>query len=289
MPRNNFRGFLSLSYIGFSKIIIKKKILFVLMGIALCINQSCSNAQEASPSELSIESVSTSTGEKVLLRLKPKVGSSQKTLMTVNLESETAQAMNMNLTANVNMKVTGQEGIVYDYEMSYNSIKMNMNVAGMEMEYDSESSNHSGMGLIIHEQMKSFFDKPTLMKMDERGRVSQIQLPGNTSSQQMGDVGSMSIPMPEEPVGEGDSWSSERSMDGAGIMKMNMKLEKITVSDVLIGTTGDILDDSGNQVGSFDGNYKLDRNSGLTKDGTMNMNLNVEGQSMRMKVNFKAI
>lgn len=157
------------------------------------------------------------------------------------------------------------------------------------MNYDSQATEHTGMGAILHEQMKEFFTNPIKMKMNERGKISSFSLPGNMGSQQMGDMGSMSIPMPEEPVGEGDSWSAERPLEGAGIMKMNMKLEKVTVSDIIIGTTGDIQDDSGNKVGGFSGDYKLDRNSGLTKDGTMNLDMTVEGQPMKMKVNFKAI
>lgn len=266
-----------------------KKFLLVLVGASLFFNQSCSRAQDAPPSEMSIESVSSATGEKVLIRLKPKVGDTQKTLMTMDMNSQGAQSISMNMTANMDMKVTGKEGDVYDYELKYNSIKMNMNAGGMEMNYDSQATEHTGMGAILHEQMKEFFTKPIVMKMNERGKISEFQLPGNMGSQQMGDMGSMSIPMPEEPVGEGDSWSAERPLEGAGIMKMNMKLEKVTVSDIIIGTTGDIQDDAGNKIGGFSGDYKLDRNSGLTKDGTMNLDMNVEGRPMKMTVNFKAI
>src|SRR5690606_41881907 len=108
-------------------------------------------------------------------------------------------------------------------------------------------------------------------------------------TQEKGAIGSRSVPMPEEPVGEGESWSAERPLEGSDIMKMNMKHEKVTVSDIIIGTTGDIQDDPGNKISGFSGDYKLDRNSGLTKDGTMNLDMNVEGQPMKMTVNFKAI
>src|SRR5690606_31275605 len=122
-----FRGFSSLLYIGNSKKLIMRKYLLILIGSVLLINQSCSRAPEASPSEMSIESVSSATGEKVLIRLKPKVGDTQKLLMTLNMNSQAAQTVKMDLTANLDMKVAGKEEDVYDYELKYNSIKMDMN------------------------------------------------------------------------------------------------------------------------------------------------------------------
>ncbi len=267
-----------------------KKYFIVLFGASLLLTHSCKNAPEGSPSEeQSIETVSTDSGDKVLLRLKPKVGDNQKMLMVMDMNSSGAQAMNMKMSADMDMKVTGKEGVVYDYELKYNSIKMDMNAGGMEISYDSQAKEHTGMGAMMHEQMKTFFDNPMSMKMDERGKVSEFKLPGNMSAQQMGDMGSMSIPLPEGPVGVGDSWTADRTMDGTGLMKMNMKVEKITVDDVVIGTTGDLTDDAGNKIGTFDGNYKLDRNSGLTKDGTMNMDMTVENMPVKMKVNFKTL
>ena len=270
-----------------------RKLFLVLIGAALISVESCKNAPEGTPGEeKSIETVSSSedgVGDKVLIRLKPKVGDVQKTLMTMEMESTGTQAMKMNMDAKMNFKVIGKQGNVYDYEMKYNSIKMNMNAGGMDMSYDSEAKEHTGMGAMIHEQMKSFFENPMTMKMDERGNVTEFKLPGNMSAQQMGDMGSMSIPMPEGPVGVGDKWSADRKMDGTGNLKMNMTVEKITEDDLIIGTTGDMTDENGTKIGTFDGSYKLDRNSGLTKDGTMNMDLTAEGQPVKMKVNFKAI
>lgn len=269
-----------------------KKLFLILFSVALVSVESCKNAPEGTPGEeQSIETVSSSedgVGDKVLIRLKPKVGDVQKTVMTMNMESNGAQAMKMKMDASMDFKVAGKEGTIYNYEMKYNSIKMDMNAGGMDMSYDSQAKEHTGMGAMIHEQMKALFESPMTMKMDERGTITEFKLPGNMSSQQMGDMGSMSIPMPEGPVGVGDTWSADRKMEGTGNMKMNMKVEKITVDDLIIGTTGDMTDEAGTKIGTFDGNYKLDRNSGLTKDGTMNMNLTMEGQPVKMTVNFKS-
>lgn len=143
------------------------------------------------------------------------------------------------------------------------------------------------MGAMMHEQMKGLLDKPLTMKMNERGKITEFNMPGMGNNQQM-DMGSISLPMPEGPVGVGDSWSDERPLQGAGNMKMNMTVEKITVDDIIIGVKGTI-DAGGEAAGDFTGNYKLARSNGFTKDGTMNMNITAQGIPMKMKVNFKSL
>ena len=168
-------------------------------------------------------------------------------------------------------------------------MKMNMDGGGMQINYDSEAKQQEGMGQMIHEQMKPLYGNRMTMKMSDRGLVTDMTMPGTMSTQQTGDFGSLSIPLPEGPVGVGDSWTSERPLEGLGKLKMKMTMKKITVDDVEIETDGEMVDSDGSNVGTFDGIYKLDRNTGLTKDGTMNMNITVEGQPGKMKINFKSL
>jgi hypothetical protein len=263
-----------------------KKLFFVLIGASLLFTQSCKNAPEGSPSEE--QSIETVDG-KVLIRLKPKVGDVQKTLMTMNATSEENGGLTMNMKSKVDVEVTAQEAEVYTYNMNYKSIQMDMEARGMQIKYDSEAEKQEGMAQAIHGQMKEFIGKPMVMKMSDRGMVSELTLPGNMDAKQMGDFGSISIPLPEEPVGEGDSWTAVKPMEGMGNMNMTMTVKKITTSEVVIDTTGDMTDSKGEKVGTFTGQYSLDRDSGLTKDGTMDMDFEAAGQKMKMKLNFKPI
>lgn len=263
-----------------------KKLFFVLIGASLIFTQSCKNAPEGSPNdEQSIETVDG----KVLIRLKPKVGDIQKTMMTMNVSSEENGGLSMDMTSKVDVEVTAKDADVYTYNMNYQSIKMNMAARGMEIKYDSESEKQEGMAQVIHGQMQEFIGKPMVMKMSERGMVSELTLPGNMDTKQMGDFGAISIPLPEEPVGEGDSWTAVRPMEGMGNMNMTMTVNKITTTEVVIDTKGDMTNSNGEKMGTFNGQYSLDRDSGLTKDGTMNMDLEAAGQKMKMKLNFKPI
>ncbi len=263
-----------------------KKSVFIIFVLSLLVNFSCSKAPDGTVSEQSIESAQ---GDKVLIRLKPQVGDMQKTIMTMDMSTDGAQSMKMNMIMNMDLKVTDKQDSLYTYEVKYNSIKMDMDAGGMEMSYDSNAKEQSGIGAVMHDQMKVLLDKPITMKMSEQGKISDFHLPGMANNQQMADMSSISLPLPSEPVGVGDSWTAERPMEGMGTMKMTMKVEKITVDDLIIGTNGDISDTSGTKIGDFNGNYKLDRNTGFTKDGTININMPVQEQQMKMKVNFKSL
>lgn len=263
-----------------------KKTLIVICLLTVLFNLSCSKTPDGDVAGQSIESVE---GDKVIIRLKPRVGDTQKTIMTMDMLSNGAQSMKMNMVMNMDMKVTDKQDNVYSYEVKYNSIKMDMNAGGMEMSYDSSAKEQSGLGAIMHDQMKAILDKPVSMKMNEQGKITEFNLPGLANNQQMGDMGSISLPLPEGPVGVGDSWTAERPLEGMGNMKMTMKVDKITVDDLLIETSGDISDNAGAKIGDFNGNYKLDRGTGFTKDGTINMNLPVQGQQMKMSINFKSL
>lgn len=263
-----------------------KKTFLILSVCALFFNTSCSKTPDGAVGEQSIESAE---GDKVLIRLKPKVGDTQKTLMTMDMSADGGQAISMNMTMAMDLKVTDFKDAVYTYEVKYDKIKMDMDAGGMQMNYDSSLKEQTGMGAMMHEQMKVLLDKPLAMKMNERGKITEFNMPGMGNNQQM-DMGFMSIPLPEGPVGEGDSWTDERPLPGSGNMKMNMTVEKITVDDIIIGVKGTI-DGEGGQgaAGDFTGNYKLARSNGFTKDGTMNMNITAEGMPMKMKINFKSL
>lgn len=262
-----------------------KKTFLILSIIAVAFTTSCSKTADTPVGEQSIESAE---GDKVLIRLKPKVGDTQKTMMTMDMSTDGAQKMAMNMSMAMDMKVTDFTESVYTYEVKYGTIKMDMDAGGMQMSYDSSAKEQTGMGAIMHEQMKTLFDKPMTMKMNERGKITEFEMPGLGNNQQM-DMGSISLPLPEEPVGVGDTWTDERAIQGSGIMKMTMTVEKITVDDIIIGTKGTIEGTGGEAAGDFSGNYKLARSNGFTKDGTINMNITAEGQPMKMKVNFKSL
>lgn len=262
-----------------------KKYLLILPVLSLFFTMSCSSAPEGGVGEQSIESAE---GDKVLIRLKPKVGDSQKTVMTMDMTSGEGQNLSMNMTMAMDMKVTDIVESVYIYEIKYNSIKMDIDAGGMEMSYNSEATEQTGIGQSMHENMKVLLEKPMSMKMTDRGQVSDFEIPGLAGNQQM-DMGSISIPMPEEPVGVGDSWSAERPIEGVGNMKMTMTVDKITVDDITIATKGTIEGNNGEVAGNFTGNYKLARSNGFTKDGTINMNLTAQGQPMKMRINFKSL
>lgn len=259
-----------------------KKLILILTVVSFAFI-GCNRISEAGPSgEQSIETAPGLLGEKVLIRLKPKVGDTQNLMVTLNMKSEDDDEMNVNMISKIDMAV-----VVFTYEMKYKSIKMNIRTGVMEMEFDSDSKEQNPMGSILSGQMKGLLENPVLMKMDQMGRVLEFKLPGNFTSDQTGDLGSVTLPLPEHAVGVGDSWTADRPLEGLGNMEMNMTLEKITVDFVQIKTTGFLNKDD--EDSAFEGTYKLDRKTGFTKDGLMKMKLSKEGKKMDMTIEFKSI
>lgn len=266
-----------------------KKILMAILGLSLLTTQSCKNAPEGSPAE-EMSIASDESGEKVLIRLKPKVGDKQQTLMTMEMDAKEGKAMKMNISGKMDLEVASKEGDLFVYNMKYQSVKVNMDAGGMQFSYDSDKKDQDVMGSMVGKQFEPMLKNWITLKMTDRGVVKEISLKGVNSTKDLGDFGAISLPLPEGPVGVGDSWVSERPMEGMGVLKMKMTLKQITVDDVEILTDGTMVDEKGANIGTFEGSYKLDRNSGLTKDGTMNMKINTEdNDKVDMKINFKTL
>lgn len=250
---------------------------------------ACNKSTDIAPKdELSIVSEGL-TGDKVLIRLKPKVGTHQKMMMQMALTSDGNQEMEMNLNMKMDLKVVDKEAEVFMYDLTYNSIQMDMNTMGMSFSFDSEATTQTGMGEMLKTQLEPILSKSWTMKIDEQGRLVELETGQQDNLPSMGDMGSISIPMPDKAVGVGDTWSAKREMDDMGTMLMNMTVEKITVEDVLIATQGDMVDASGKVLGTYSGHYTLDRHLGLTKNGVIQANMETAGQNIKMTVNFKSL
>lgn len=266
---------------------IKKSLLIICIGIFTIL--SCSKTPDLSPHEEMSIPTSGIHSDKVLIKLKPKVGEIQKMMMDVIVESGSNQDLSMNMQINMDLTVTNKEGIIYTYDLKYQSIKMDVNTGGIGFAFDSDSENQNGMGAIIKQQLDPIIEKPWQLRMDESGQLIDFNIDKSANTPELGDIGSISIPLPEEPVGMGDAWTAERSMEDLGMMKMNMKIEKITVDDVTISTQGELVNDSGIAIGQLSGNYKLNRHNGFTKDATLSILVDEENQPMKIKMNFKGI
>jgi hypothetical protein len=276
----------SLSYLAVRKIQTMKNSVLIFSVFILLVQISCSKIPETKVEDQSIESAEDG---KVLIRLKPQVGDVQKMMVTMDLNSMGKQEMKSNIRLNMDMKVTAKDADVYTYQVNYGSLKAKMNMGAMEINYDSDEKEHTGAGAYIHQSMQKLLENPMEMKMNDRGEISEFKMPTETGNEQMNNMSSFSIPLPKEAVGIGDSWSSVRHIENFGDLKMTMEVEKITVDDVVIKTNGNISNGTDETLGTFDGNYTLRRDNGLTKEGTINMNLASTENPMKMTLNFKSL
>lgn len=256
----------------------------------LFITINCNKIPDNSPAdEMSIETAEGKVGDKVLIRLKPKVGSTQNMIVILDMTAEDSNEVNIKMNSKVDMSVINQEDSVFTYEMRYKSLKMNVQTGAIEIKYDSDSKDNNPAASMLGGQMSVLIDNPILMKMDQMGRILDFQMPGKFTKDQTGDLGSIAIPLPENAVGIGDSWEANRSVEGFGNMKMKMTLQKITLDYVQIKVDGVFENNTESNQNKFNGEYKLDRKTGFTKDGVMNMKVDKAGKKFKMKIEFKSV
>lgn len=260
-----------------------KKSIFIATLISLTFFTSCNTAPEGRPEDISIESAE---GDKVLLRLKPKVGDTHKGVMVMSMSALGDEEMKLKM--NYDLTVSDFKDSLYTYEVQYNSIQMNVNMGnGLEMSYNSNDKTHEGLGEILHQSMGEILAKPVSMKMNEMGKIAELNLQDIEANQQV-DLGSMLIPLPKQPVAVNDSWRSEKNVEGVGTLKMTMTLKEIQIDQVLIEAKGTI-ESNGNSIGEFEGEYTLFRSNGLTKDGSMRLKAKTQGQNIKMNISYKTL
>jgi|GEM_PF-878104 len=266
-----------------------KKLIWILVPCLIALSSCNTRTENPSNEKLSIESSSEGSGDKVLIRLKPPQGTTQHMTVTLNVKSEDEEdEMSVNMVSKMDVSVVDQQDTVNTFEMRYKSMKMSIRAGAMEMEYDSESNEQNSMSAILDGQMKALLEKPVFMKMDQMGRLIEMHLPGNITKEQTGDLSSFAVPLPEQAVGMGDSWTAKKQVENYGELDMTMTIDKITVDAVQIKVKGFINTNDGENPSEIDGVYQLDRKTGMTKDGQMNMQMNMTGKKMKTIIEFKS-
>jgi len=122
---------------------------------------------------------------------------------------------------------------------SITRMKMNMEAPMMQLQYDSDDEEASGMGAQLADVIKPIIGGEISFTMDARGNISDVEIPDDITSALESAGGGMggqmfskesleqlvqsaNLVFPENPVGEGESWSHEVTQSSPmGEMKMN--------------------------------------------------------------------
>jgi Family of unknown function (DUF6263) len=274
---------------------------------------------------LSCQSTKSSTASK-MLKFNFENGKGYDYEMNMDIDQDVmGQKIKMNMLSYYSMDVTGAEGDVRTMSTTFDRIKMDMNVGGMDMNFDSDKKNDASadvnpIGGMMNKIFGALAGRKFTMRINAEGKVESIKgfkemaasmfdsigLEGSERdkameqfNKQFNEEGMKSqfervlYIFPNKEVKIGDSW--EKTTTAAGQMGGNYT-STYTVKEI----EGDIvtLEEKskidGTQAGmEIKGNVKglivVDSKSGLvvSSDQDMNIKISKEGQSFDMKAKNK--
>lgn len=250
--------------------------------IACLLTVSCKNpfspGSEDAPADFSIQN--TEDG-KVLLRLKPEFG--EKTAMQMKVEMKPAGMMvplNSTIIADLNMKVAGSTDSATSYHIDFQRMRMDASVLGAKINYDSQGDN-SNIPAEIRNQVEPLLAKKVVMEMDTLARVQSLEFDGKKTGNATIDLNALFIPLPEKEVGVGDSWTAKQDVQNAENVQLTYTVDRISATEVLIKVNQP---EGGNSTSLVNGQYLLDRKTGFTKDGILNIETSENNQGMKIRI-----
>ncbi len=219
--------------------------------------------------------------ESTLLRLNYNKG--DKYLMQMDMKQNMGEGtMIMNMAIEMPMEVIDVNDGVYSSEISFKSIKMYMEQAGMKINYDSnlKEEDLDETAKMMSAQMKPMLETVLSSKTNIYGEVLEMKMLEGTGNADQFTSQAESVTYPKEAVTVGYSWTAEKDSNG---MKINSTytVKSIDDKEVVVDVKGDI---SGSSTGSLTGVMNIDKVSGVPTLSTINMSFEITGQKVVTKV-----
>ena len=237
----------------------------------------------------------------ILLRLSPETGTVLESIVEMDISMKGAMDMSTTMDIEFKMEVddVDKEGIIsLTYE--YTRIKMNMEMKGQKIDYDSDDTNPSDrVSQQMSKAMAGMMNTPFSMKMNGRSKIveapdfSEIFRDNPMMARQADQIkqamDNMFAIYPEETIKSGDSWKRNTNIGNA---QMPMTLDATyTVKDILdnliVLELDGILNDEGGMAdieGTFNGTIDIDRATGfpIKCDLKQKISMSMQGQEMDM-------
>ncbi|MCL2326934.1 MAG: DUF6263 family protein [Bacteroidetes bacterium] len=251
----------------------------------------------------------------VELRLNLEKGKTYTQTATINMNMKmdmmgTKIDANIPMGMTISMKVVDIKNDTIVMETTYDAIKMNFNILGQEMKFDSSDKNQDPENLFA-QIFSSFIGKPFTVILDNRQNIIAIEglnkliasmleneafdeeqreemntmLQGILGEEKMREnFSSSNMVFPKEPVYKGFSWTTETAKNVQGIdmqIKNTHTVKKITAKDVEISliseyamaatsTENELPIQITMEKGQVTGTYIIDLQSGWTKSAKSN-------------------
>lgn len=216
--------------------------------------------------------------ESTFLRLNYKKG--DKYLMQMDMKQnmgEGTMIMDMVIKMPIEVIDVSDDG-VYNSEMSFKSIKMDMEQSGMKINYDSnlKEEDLDETAKMMSTQMKPMLETVLSTKTNVYGEVLEMKMLKGSGNVDQFTSQTESVVYPKEAVNVGYSWIAEKDSNGMKI-KSTYTVKSIDDKEVVVDVKGDI---SGSSTGSLTGVMNIDKVTGVPIISNINMDFEIMGQKV---------
>lgn len=227
---------------------------------------------------IGMSSLTVHAQKDVTVRLNPKTDVTYHTTVKVTLMNMMeVQGQTMSMTQSMETKSSFSAKEVSDKEITFDgqndAIKLTISQMGMTLTYDSEHPEKTSPMLAGQtDELEQGLKKPYTAKFDFLGREIDTE-----KEAEMNQIGSVVMPLPEEPLKVGSTWSSKKTSNVSNTelsATMTYKVTKISKKSVEIDVNGTIDGDS-ETSGTYTGTATLDPNTGLIQSSTIKHNISL--------------
>ncbi|MXV37359.1 hypothetical protein GO491_01515 [Flavobacteriaceae bacterium Ap0902] len=250
-------------------------IITLILLFCACKNPFSNEKIENAPADYTIQN--TEDGE-ILLRLKPNVGDKTNLKMEVNMKPEGMMiSLDTHFVGDLKLRVTDTNEIENTYSVDFQRIQFDTSLLGTKISYDSQGENEN-IPRPLQEELERVLAKKVVMTLDSLAHVNTISFDQNQNdmASQSIDLNALFIPLPVKPVKVGDQWTATQEVQNIGDKELTYTIDKISDTEVLV-----LLTTSTDEV---KGQYLIDRKTGFTKQGTLNIHSVENGKGLKMEI-----
>lgn len=227
-----------------------------------------------------VSSAITIGQESVLLRLNYAKGDVYKANLVMSQNMGAMMSMGMNI--DMDIKVTDVQEDIYNSEMKFTKMTMDMLQGGNVLSFDSSKSDDEldEGGKMMKAQMGPMLQSVIFSKGNNLGEVLEIKAEPNVPGMDEFANQSSNVVYPVEAVKVGSTWSYQKNQKGT-VLDFNYTVKSISKELIVIDIAGK---SSGMASGDITGSMEINRESGIPLNSIMDMKLSIQGQEMISKV-----
>ncbi|WP_397446126.1 DUF6263 family protein [Polaribacter sp. R77954] len=229
---------------------------------------------------ITLIAVNLTAQQSVVLRYNYKKGDVYEIKMKMTQEMGDVMAQTTNMVMSQKTVAINGDTIVNNTKIE--KMSMDMLQGGQIISFDSSKKDDEldEMGKMMKTQMAPLLSVVMTSKLSSLGDLLDTTIePNIPQAQEMGKQNS-SVVYPKEEVKVGSTWSTTKQENGMTV-KIDYTVKSISDTEVVLNIGGDV---SGMGTGTVSGNMNIDKDSGVPVVSKLEMNLNVQGQNLKIGV-----